>query len=703
MLTTSAFAETATPGKPLLFLKVDDRQTVRLEGNTRPETKTAVDLNAVPESLKLDHILLQLRRSDAQEQAVEAFVNSQKDKSSPNYHRWLTAAQFGQRFGLAQSDIARINDWLRGKGFAIKFVYPSRMVIDFSGTAGQVKQAFHTEIHKLDVAGTMHIANMSDPEIPVALAPAVEGIVSLHDFRPQNKIARRPKDTGSCDGSACWALAPGDLATIYGLTSLFKAGYSGQGEVVAAVEPTNLYNNNDFTTFRKTFQLTNYPQGKLQVVHPAASGGRACGNPGVDAAGDDGEATLDVEWATAAAPSATIMLASCADNGVTDGTTLATQNLVNSDNPPPVISVSYGTCEAENGAAANVSFDQLALLADSIGISIFVATGDNGPTDCAASQNGTPYGIGISGWAASNHVTAVGGTDFRPMFDNTTGTYWKPNAGAPWSTAKSYIPETTWNGTCASQMVRSFNEVGTETVSYGKSGFCNQPDGSGFVQLAGGEGGPSGCFTGSPTIYGVVSGTCKPQKKPSWQKGVLGIPADGVRDIPDVAMFASNGVWNVNLATCFTDPNRGGAPCTGNPVTWAANAGGTSYATPIMAAIQAVIDQALGGAYVGNAAPVYYQLAAKEYGTKGSAGCSAEKGKAIGASCIFHDVDSGDVVMDCVANAGKLYNCYRPSGTYGVLSTSNTSFKAAYSAGVGYDLATGLGSINATNLFNSWP
>jgi subtilase family serine protease len=154
------------------------------------------------------------------------------------------------------------------------------MVIDFSGTAGQVTQAFHTEIHKLDVAGAMHIANMSDPEIPAAPWPPRSKASSRFTiFGLQNKIARRPKDTGSCGGSACWALAPGDLATIYGLTPLFKAGYSGQGEVVAAVEPTNLYSNNDFTTFRKTFQLTNYPQGKLQVVHPAPSGGRACGNP----------------------------------------------------------------------------------------------------------------------------------------------------------------------------------------------------------------------------------------------------------------------------------------------------------------------------------------------------------------------------------------------------------------------------------------
>lgn len=553
--------------------------------------------------------------------------------------------------------------------------------------------------------GERHIANIRDPQIPAALAPAVEGVVSLNDFRPHNRMIRRPaladgrhhpNVTGTCFSQPCYVVGPGDLATIYGLTPLFKAGYRGTGQVIAAVEDTNLYANSDWTTFRATFGLNVYRSGNLQIVHPAPSGGSACGNPGVT--GDDGEAVLDVEWASAAAPAATIELASCRNTATSDGVYMAIQNLINSASPPPVISVSYGLCEVNNGAAENAAFNKMYQLAASRGISVFVATGDNGATDCYSSSTpGTTVGIGISGWAVSQYSVAVGGTDFRDTFDGKNGTYWTGNAGAPWSTAKSYVPEMPWNDTCANQMIASYYSTGS-TVPYGAGGFCNSSDGASFVALGGGEGGPSGCYSGTSFQADIVGGSCKGYPKPAFQKGFLGVPNDGVRDVPDVSLFASDGsAWSHNYATCYTDQAGGGGPCTGNPANWAGNAGGTSYATPIMAAIQAVIDQYLGGRQ-GNPLSVYYALAKAEYGTGGNAGCSADKGNAIGANCAFHDIVSGDMAQDC---RGTI-DCYRPSGTYGVLSSSSAAYQPAYKAGVGYDLATGLGSVNAYNLARAW-
>ena len=237
------------------------------------------------------------------------------------------------------------------------------------------------------------------------------------------------------------------------------------------------------------------------------------------------------------------------------------------------------------------------------------------------------------------------------------------------------------------------------TVTYGANGFCNSGAGSSFLELGGGEGGPSGCYSGAPSISHVVGGTCKGYPKPTWQHGFYGMPADGVRDIPDVALFASDGsAWSHNYATCFTDRANGGGPCTGNPVNWAANAGGTSYATPIMAAIQALVDQHVGKPQ-GSPLNIYYALAKTEYGTSGSPTCSANKGASIGAGCVFHDIVSGDVIQDCVG----AIDCYRPSGTYGVLSTSSSLYRPAYTAHNGYDLATGLGSVNAYNLVMNWP
>jgi hypothetical protein len=247
-------------------------------------------------------------------------------------------------------------------------------------------------------------------------------------------------------------------------------------------------------------------------------------------------------------------------------------------------------------------------------------------------------------------------------------------------------------------MIASYYSTGS-TIPYGASGFCNSHAGASFRELGGGEGGPSGCYSGKASKAHIVSGTCKGYPKPAFQKGVVGMPADGVRDIPDVSLFASDGsAWSHNYATCFTDPNNDGGPCTGNPVSWAGNAGGTSYATPIMAAIQALVDQYTKKRQ-GNPLATYYALAKAEYGTSGSSTCSANKGNAIGASCIFHDIVSGDVIQDC----NNTIDCYRPSGAYGVLSTSSSAYRPAYKATVGYDLASGLGSVNAYNLVKKWP
>ena len=110
---------------------------------------------------------------------------SQYDPNSPNFHQWLTPEQVGENFGPSQTDIATITNWLHGHGFTVNQVTNDRMSIRFSGTAAQVESAFHTEIHNLEVKGEQHIGNMSDPQIPAALAPVVVGVKSLHNFFPR--------------------------------------------------------------------------------------------------------------------------------------------------------------------------------------------------------------------------------------------------------------------------------------------------------------------------------------------------------------------------------------------------------------------------------------------------------------------------------------------------------------------------------------
>jgi hypothetical protein len=140
--------------KPILIAQpIDESKLIRLRGNTRPEARTEFDRGRVDDSLPLDHMLLQLKRAPELEQELDEYIDGLTDKSSPNFRQWLTAAQQGEMFGLAQQDLNTITNWLQSYGFTVDYVYPNQMVIDFSGTAGDIRKAFHTEIHHIDVRG----------------------------------------------------------------------------------------------------------------------------------------------------------------------------------------------------------------------------------------------------------------------------------------------------------------------------------------------------------------------------------------------------------------------------------------------------------------------------------------------------------------------------------------------------------------------
>ena len=685
-------ANSARPGS--VVGQIDESRQVTLAGNTRADIRDLLGLK-VPDATRFEHIHMLLRPTPERERATEAFVEQLTQPGSANYHKWLTADEFGHRFGAADADIAKVTAWLKAKGFTVNLVYPNRMMIDFSGNAGQVFRAFGTEIDKVVVGGVTYQSNIHDPKVPAALAPVVEGIVSLNNFEPRATRAVRPAVSAPCS-RPCQAVGAGDLATIYNLGRLFQAGLDGRGQAIAVAEPTNLYRASDWTTFRRAFGLTSHTTGRLVTSHPAAAGGAACGNPGVQS-GNDGEAALDAEWASAAAPGATIMVASCASTAATSGVFIAVQHLVNAKVPPQLISVSWAVCEADNGAAMNAAFNRIYQQAAAQGISVFVASGDSGASTCAPGPGATFSGIGVNGWGDSRYAVSVGGTDFSDTYSKTTSRYWKANAGAPWSTAKSYIPEIPWNDNCASVLVARF--YGGTSTTYGANSFCNAGASGGFQTLSAGGGGPSRCYSGKPSVSGQVSGTCKGYPKPSYQQGFPGMPADGVRDTPDVSIFASDGAaWGHAYATCFTDQSSGGGPCTGNPQGWAGNSGGTSYGAPIMAGIHALLNQHKGGPQ-GNPVPVYYSLAARQYGKAGNPNCYANKGNAIAANCIFHDVVTGDADVYC----GGTNDCLKPSGTYGVLSLSRSAYRPAYRAAAGYDLATGIGSVDAYNLVMNWP
>jgi subtilase family serine protease len=609
------------------------------------------------------------------------------DPHSANYRQWLNADQLGQNFGPAPEDIATVARWLSLHGFQVNTIHKTGLTIDVSGTAGQVRDTFHTEIHYYNVNGERHIANSSDPEIPAALAPVVVGISSLNDFMPKPVANKLPGFTFPCkgcpdgfDNTIQYDEVPADFATIYNVKPLYSGQnpITGHGQTVVVLEVTDVQTV-DIATFRHDFGLSTY-SGTFTQIHP----GPGCVDPGKN--GAEGEAALDAEWAGAIAPDADVELASCANSATNFGAFIAAQNLLDEKTPPPIMSLSYGGCEADQGPGGNAYINALWQQADAEGVSVFVSAGDGAAAGCDNFDT-SPYaasGIAVNGLGSTNHNFAAGGTDFADTVNGTNSTYWSSTNSSSRESAKSYVPEMTWNDSCAGSVLYSYYEY-TNGVS-----FCNSSTGEGFLDIVGGSGGPSFVYD-----------------KPYWQTQILGIPSDGKRDLPDVSLFASNGFWNHAVVLCMSDANEGGVPCDYSiPIDAFFNsAGGTSFTAPQFASIQALINEGAGGRQ-GNPAPGYYALAAAEYGSpshpnKGAlAACNSNNGRTVASACFFHDVTRGNNDVPCYGTN----NCYLPEGEdYGVLSTSDSRMQVAYPATPGWDFATGLGTPNVTNVVKYWP
>jgi len=720
LLLTGIRAAVAETPAALIRSPVDESDRVTLGGNTPPSASIgARDQGAVDDALPFEHLLLMLKRDAATEGALQGRILALHTPGSSEFHHWLTAEQVGAQFGANPQDVAVLEQWLTSHGFAVNRLYKSGRVLDFSGTAAQIRETFHTEIHRLQMAnGEKHLANVSDPQIPAALAAAVVG-VHLHDFfaRPRHTAmhpmhydhaAQRwnPQFTLPFQGSDFFVVAPYDFATIYNLLPLWRAGITGKGITIATVEDSNLKHPGDWSTFRKTFGLEDFKQATFEQVYPA------CPNPGQN--GDEIEAALDVEWASAAAPDAHIVLSACGNTAVTSGLDLAILNLLETS-PPDIISDSYGLCETITGQAEVALENFEAELASLEGVTFFIAQGDTGADECAPveSTNYSTLGINSGDNTASAFAVDVGGTDFMAQFNADTGglpisAYWSAqNNPKTLASALSYIPEIPWNDGCTSQLIYTDPTIATGfTQSFGAKGFCNSENGQqNFLIDVGGSGGPSTCFTGTPSIPGVVSGTCAGNPKPFYQYLVPGMPMDGLRDQPDVSLFAGNGVWGSFLVECLSDKQQGGTACTPSNDAIFLGGGGTSFASPAMAGILALIEQFHGRQ--GDANFVLYALAAEQFLSPRASGCNASRadGQLPASNCVFNDITRGDMDIPCGPNSdGNFYDCHGASASLiGELSTSASQNEPAYRAGRGYDLATGLGSVNATNLFNVWP
>ena len=690
-----AFA--ATPAAtPLVTEAVSNAQTTALISSLPGAAAAAADAGAIDADQALPHVQVVLKRSAARQAALDALVIAQTTPGSARFHQWLTPAELKTDYGPAAADIAKTVAWLQSKGLTVNAVSPTGMSIDISATSGQIGRAFSTALHTYTLGGESHIGPSTAPSIPTALTPVVAG-VTLSNFFPhplshplpaatQAKLAGATiakvgtSYTATVDGTTFYAVTPSDFATIYDETQLFSGApvvgekITGKGETVLVAEQTDI-NPADWSTFRSTFGLSGYA-GTLAITHPGG-----CADPGFTAA-DEGEAAIDAEWSSAVAPDAAIVEAACASTATTFGVETTLQNVVETSAGAGIagMSISYGGCEQGNGLTFLQGWNNLVEEGASEGIPIFVSSGDSASAGCDEDAVATD-GLAVNGLATPAYDTAIGGTDFYDTALGQNSTYWAKANSTTGGSAKSYVPEIPWDNSCTNKINYTY---------YGQTGpilNCNlATPNAGYQNSVGGSGGQS-------ILYA----------KPNYQPTSLpGMPNDGVRDIPDVSIFAANGFWNHFYLECMSNTAKGygGAPCNYKNATDFLDSayGGTSFGAPDFAGIAALVAQ-YKGLRSGNMAPRLYQIAQLQFGNPTLVkSCNATKGKAISTECVFNDVTAGDNTAPCTKGSPDCAVNGNSTMGVGILSPTKKVANPGFVSTPGYDLATGLGTVNITNL-----
>ena len=635
---------------------VDEFTRTVLRGSAHP-LPLASDQGPVDDGLPAGRLLLLLARSLAQESALQDFLRAAHTPGSPSFHQWLKPGEFGRLFGPADSDLAAVTAWLQSHGLTVNKIHAGRGFIEFSGTAGQVTEAFHTRIHRYAVNGEPHLAAATVPSVPAALAPVIAGLAPLNDFHPRSQLrvlgvaAFNPKThlvtpqwTYPAPGGVSYAVAPGDFATQYDIKPVYAAGITGAGQTIAIVSASNI----DLSLVQAYHAL--FSLGAALPV--AVVDGE---DPGQNAAAT--EAYLDVEMASSVAPGATVLLYTSAGTALTDGLSLAALRAVE-DDQAGLISVSYGACEAQLGQSGNAFWNALWEQAAAQGQSVFVAAGDGGSAGCDDfdAQQEAFAGLAVNGIASTPYNVAVGGTDFyysqyaagsAAVAAQLAG-FWSSTTASPAVSLKKAVPEQAWNDFFGLNLADAGNPATLASQN-----------------IVAGGGGAS-----SAALYPATGAAGYP--KPAWQAG-LGVPADKARDLPDVALFAANGFNSSFFPICATPGDCSNLNSSG--VTVITAVGGSSAAAPAMAAIQALVNQSASN-WSGQANFLYYPLAAKQ-------------------PSVFRDVATGSNQVLCYAGTA---NCV--SGRTGTLN--HYPVESGYAAGKGYDQATGLGSVDVANLVKYW-
>jgi hypothetical protein len=648
--------QSAIPAGRLVTQAIDETQRLTLHGTVHPLAQARFDQGAVPDSFAANRMLLILNRTPGREAALRQFMSEVHTRGSARYHQWITPVQFGERFGPAESDIQAATTWLSSHGFQIARVTKGKSLIEFSGTAANVRETFHTQIHQYNINGETHYANATEVTIPLALAPLVRGVSPINNFHPQpylqpvggasysRSTGKATLFTGANGGTEIFAIAPEDFATQYDLGPLYNAGTNGSGQTIGIISETNI----DLSlpaAYRALFSL---PANPPQVVVDGDDTGIAT---------DGIEPYLDVELGGAVAPGATINLYVADGSNVQAPAPLAALRAVE-DNQASVLSASLGQCEEVLGNAGNPLWSGIWEQAAAQGQTVLVSAGDHGPAECpfsATLSTGvfSDLGMGVNGIASTPWNVAVGGTDFfYPDYASgapSAPTFWNATNDANLGSLKTPLPEQPWDDALGLNAINFLDRAIT-------------------IPSASGGGGPSSCAQTGTTnsTTSCVAGN----PKPSWQ-AAPGVPNDFVRDIPDISLFAANGQNFSSYAICAQPGDCSGTGANSTVFL----VGGTSASAPAMAGIMALVDQKFGRQ--GQADFTLYALANQK-------------------PSVFHDITMGTNDILCIAETP---GCAVPvpSGIFPQLMSFGV-----YPAGPGYDLASGLGSVDGNALVANW-
>jgi len=633
----SSPSHAATPDRVIGDLTTS--QKVALHENVHGLARPEFDLGRADGSRIIQGLALSFRPSSAQQQDLNNFLAQLGNPHSKSFHKYLTPAEFGARFGLSRNDIAKISAWLEAQGFTNISVANGRNMISFDGSTSQVESVFALEMHNYLVDGVVHMANAGEPSVPMPLASMVMFVHHLNDFSPKPRVKVKPNLTSYVSGNHF--LTPGDFAVIYDLGTLYTAG--GAGQKIAVIGQSTV-STTDLNNFRSAAGLA------PSTVTMTLTGGTATRCPG-----DEGESDLDLEWSGGVAQKASVTFV-YAGLGTGDSCTSRTYDVWNAlqyaiDNKvAPFVSTSYGYCESPTQGITELqakTFQTWIEQGQTQGQTVTAASGDSGAADCDSGGSAT-LGLAVDVPASIPEVTGAGGNQFMGDAAGTvTGTapnttaaadqpYWgASNTGSDAIvTALEYIPQEAWNDTTASECL--------------------------------GENPPELCASGG--------GASQYFSKPSWQTGT-GVPADGQRDVPDISVTTSQ-FWDPYLI-CSEDSGTSTPQqsCTVGFRTGAGGdftaVGGTSAAAPTFTAILTLINQFVGNPGTTGLAPInptLYSLAAS-------------------TPSAFHDVTTGNNMVPCTTGTP---DC--PAGTTEI----------GFSAGVGYDQVTGLGSPDVTKLANAW-